>query len=113
MNLWLDDERDPICPKIQQYFGAIGDEVWVKTAATAIHYLSQNDVASISLDHDLGDPSAGTGADVANYIERQAYEGKLKPLIWRVHSKNAVGTKRMIQALKNADKFWSQMKAEK
>ena len=31
IRLWLDDERDPRTPEIQQRFGAAGDEVWVRT----------------------------------------------------------------------------------
>ena len=59
IKLWLDDERDPKNPIIQNLFGAEGDEVWVKTAYAAIQYLRQGNVESISLDHDLGLPSAG------------------------------------------------------
>jgi len=32
MKLWLDDERDPRDPKIQELFGAEGNETWAKTA---------------------------------------------------------------------------------
>lgn len=110
MKLWLDDERDPKSPKIQSEFGSQGDEIWVKTASEAISYLSQNRVDSISLDHDLGHESAGTGMDVAKYIEEQAFHGKLKPLICFVHSKNPVGSKNMELAIINAQKFWSQDK---
>lgn len=107
MKLWLDDERDPSSPTIQEKFGADGDEVWVKTAEMAIYYLSQNNVKSISLDHDLGEESAGTGMDVARYIEEQAYFGILPKLKWNIHSQNTVGKKNMILALKNAEKFWN------
>lgn len=108
MKLWLDDERDPRDPKIQDWFGAEGDEIWVKTANTAINYLKLGTVESISLDHDLGPPSAGTGMDVAKWIEEQAFHGNVPRLVWAVHSKNSVGAKNMEQALRNADKFWEQ-----
>ena len=106
MRLWLDDERDPRDPKIQCGFGAEGDEIWVKTASAAIAYLNQGQVESVSLDHDLGPPSAGTGMDVAKWIEEQAFFGTLPRLTWSVHSKNAVGAKNMTQALVKADEFW-------
>lgn len=108
MRIWLDDERDPNSPTIQKHFGANGDEVWVKTAEMAIYYLSQNNVKSISLDHDLGDDSAGTGMDVAKYIEEKAFFKTLPKLTWSVHSQNTVGKKNMLAALKNADRYWSQ-----
>ena len=69
MRIWLDDERDPNDPKIQKLFGSIGDETWVKTAYEAIELLTRNQVSHISLDHDLGEPGAGTGLHVARFIE--------------------------------------------
>lgn len=107
IKLWLDDERDPSAPNIQNHFGAEGDEVWVKTAAVAISYLRQGNVISISLDHDLGPASAGTGMDVAKWIEEQAFHGKLPRLSWSVHSMNPVGKKNMMRAMLRADEFWS------
>lgn len=108
MKLWLDDERDPNSPIIQKQFGATGDEIWVKTAKMAIYYLAQKTTKWISLDHDLGDDSAGTGMDVAKFIEEQAFFGTLPKLNWHIHSQNTVGKKNMIAALQNADKFWNQ-----
>lgn len=107
MKLWLDDERDPSDPKIKELFGSEGDEVWVKVADEAIHYLEQGGVESISLDHDLGPPSAGTGYDVAKFIEEQAFHGKLARLTWSVHSKSIVGRRAIAQAMMNAEKFWN------
>lgn len=107
MKLWLDDERDPREPFIQSEFGADGDEVWVKTAGMAIHYLKQGGVESISLDHDLGPASAGTGLDVAKWIEEQAFHGQLPRLIWSVHSLNVVGSKNIMQAMLRAEEFWN------
>ena len=106
MKLWLDDERDPHDPKIQQDFGAEGDEVWVKTATVAINHLNQGRVVFLSLDHDLGPPSAGTGMDVAKWIEEQAFHGVLPRLSWTIHSKNPVGAKNMMRALVKADEYW-------
>jgi len=107
VKLWLDDERDPSSPMIQARFGADGDEIWVKTALVAIQYLQQGNVVSISLDHDLGPASAGTGMDVAKWIEEQAFRGTLPKLDWSVHSMNPVGAKNMKKALKKANEFWT------
>ena len=107
MKLWLDDERDPRDPFIQSEFGAEGDETWVKTAQQAISVLSQGNVESVSLDHDLG-PGAGTGQEVANWIEEQAFHGTLPRLAWAVHSMNTVGAKSMTRALVNADRYWDE-----
>lgn len=105
IKLWLDDERDPCSRAIQNYFGADGDEVWVKTAGQAIHYLKQGNVVSISLDHDLGS-GAGTGLDVAKWIEEQAYYRTLPRLSWSVHSMNPVGRRDIARTMKKADEFW-------
>lgn len=107
MKLWLDDERDPTHPVIQSEFGAKGDEVWAKTVSEAINYLKQGLVTSVSLDHDLGPMGEGSGMDVANWIEEQAFHGKLPKLSWAVHSMNYVGARYMEKALINADKFWN------
>lgn len=107
LKIWLDDERDPRDPKIQFNFGSSGDEIWVKTAPTAIYYLKQGCITSISLDHDLGPPNAGTGMDVANWIEEQAFHGTLPKLTWSIHSKNPVGSKNMYKAMSKADEFWN------
>ena len=79
ISLWLDDERDPTDPNIQNGFGSLGNEIWVKTAPEAINILSGDNVTSISLDHDLGEPEAekGNGNDVATWIEEKAFHGEL------------------------------------
>lgn len=55
MRIWLDDERDPTNPLVQQQFGATGSEVWVKTAEKLINYIKSGTVEYISFDHDLGE----------------------------------------------------------
>lgn len=105
VRIWLDDERDPKNPFIQKEFGAMGNEIWVKTPEEAIRLLEQGNVESISLDHDLGE-NIGSGEQVAKWIEEKAYFGKISPLIWRVHSQNPVGAKNIFVALSNADRFW-------
>ena len=111
MRLWLDDERDPKDQCIQERFGAEGDEFWVKNAAQAIHYLRQGNVSFISLDHDLG-PGAGTGTDVAKFIEEQAFLGTLPRLEWDLHTMNPVGRKEMGRAMRNADISWGKHESE-
>jgi len=96
MFIWLDDER----PMPQGY------DVHCKTAAEAIALLKQGGVEGISLDHDLGPEWAGTGYDVASYIERAAHEGTLAPLRLKLHTANPVGRERMAQALRSAKRFW-------
>lgn len=106
VKLWLDDERDPKDPYIQSEFGAEGDEVWVKTAQSAISYLKMGNVESISLDHDLG-PNAGSGMDVAKWIEENAFKAILPRLVWAVHSMNSVGRNNITKAMQKADEFWN------
>lgn len=108
MRLWLDDERDPKNPKIQKLFNSKGDEIWVKTAWEAIEYLKTNKVKFISLDHDLGPEEAGTGMDVAKWIEENAYLNKLSRLVCKVHSQNVIGSKNIKKALYNAERFWKE-----
>jgi hypothetical protein len=97
LHVWLDDLR-PIRP---------GYNALATTANEAIKLLKTGRVESISLDHDLGPPEAGTGYDVAQWIEEAAYHGKLKRLSWNIHSANPVGVNNMRQALQSADRFWS------
>ncbi len=94
MNIWLDDER--AMPD--------GFNTHVKTAEEAIELIKSGIVQKISLDHDLGTES--TGLTVANFIEEQAFHGKLKPINCFVHSQNIVGAKNIKMALENAKRFW-------
>ena len=97
LHVWLDDLR-PIRP---------GYNALAKTADEAIKLLKTGRVQSISLDHDLGPPEAGTGYDVAQWIEKAAYQGKINRLEWNIHSANPVGVSNMRQALLSADRFWN------
>ncbi len=99
MRVWLDDVR--VMP-------AQSFTVHVTTAAEAIDLLATGRVEAISLDHDLGPAEAGTGYDVAKYIEENAYHGRLPKLEWAIHSANAVGRKNMERALLRAEQFWLQ-----
>ena len=66
IELWLDDERDPDDPFIQEEFHARPGMTWVKSAGRAIQVLGGGDVTYMSFDHDLG-PGAGTGYEVARW----------------------------------------------
>ncbi|MCO5164931.1 MAG: ATP-binding domain-containing protein [Planctomycetes bacterium] len=87
MRLWLDDLRPP--PP---------GWTWVTTAWDAITGLQAGGVIEISLDHDLGPPEAGTGYDVARWIEAEAFHGRLPRLRWGIHSANPIGVARMTVA---------------
>jgi len=94
--VWLDDER-PMPPHYDRH---------AKTAAEAIELLKTGEVEEISLDHDLGPEWAGTGYDVACYIERAAHEGTLQNMRLKLHTANPVGRERMAQALRSAKRVW-------
>lgn len=126
MRIWLDDERDPTDPTIQQEYGAVGDELWVKSPEEAVTLLQRGGVTSISLDNDLGDypfervldypngitlqnhPGAGMreGYQLADWIEEQAYFGRLPRLEVKAHSANPVAAARMRVAIANAERYW-------
>lgn len=97
MRIYLDDER----PMSEDY------DTRVSTAAECIELLKTGKVECISLDHDLGTPDAGTGYDVAKWIEKAAFDGALLRLSWELHTSNPVGRRRMEAALMNADVFWA------
>ena len=100
MNIWLDDLRNPLIfsPSIKW--------IWVKTSDDAIKYLKTGKVTKISLDHDLGEDTAGTGYDVATWIEEAAYFKNIPKLEWAIHSANPVGVENMQKGIQNADKYW-------
>jgi hypothetical protein len=107
IKLWLDDQLDNVdMPARHTPEGWIG----VKTADEAIAILKSDDVTHISLDHDLGDEKVvGNGYYVARWIENAAHDGILARVEWAIHSANPVGRKNMEAALRNADKFWSEL----
>ena len=88
MKVYLDDERT-------------APEGWVhvKTAREAIDVLESGKVATISLDHDLGDDAAGTGYDVICWIEREAVTNGFIPPFIEIHSANPAGKMKMMLAL--------------
>lgn len=98
IKLWVDDLR--AAPP--------GFNAHARTYAEAIRYLKSGRVVVISLDHDLGDEKSGY--DVAKWIEEKASYGQIPPIAWTVHSANPPGASRIVQALKKAERFWSQRK---
>lgn len=109
ISLWLDDNRDPSDPKIQELFGALGNEVWVKTVDEAINYINQGNVDFISFDHDLdnnGELLEKTGYELAKFIEEGAFDGSISKIGWNVHSRNPIGAQKIVDAMTNADRFW-------
>lgn len=102
LRLWLDDLRPPPGP----------DWTWVTSAWDAIDALRRGRVAEVSLDHDLGPPDAGTGYDVAVWIEAEAHHGRLVRLRWALHSANPIGRERMQRALERAERAWSSRRGD-
>lgn len=99
MLLWLDATRP----------APSDDWEWVKTASEAIDALAGGYFDEVSLNHDLGsDPDAGTGLQVAEWIERAAHAGRIGRLRWRVHSSSTPGREKTVKALQTADRHWSE-----
>lgn len=95
LNVYLDDLRP--MPD--------GFDVNPKTAEEAINLLKSGRVKFISFDHDLGPEEAGTGYDVAKWIEEQSHmnDDFVTPE-WKLHSANPVGRKNIEQAMTSADR---------
>lgn len=86
MKVYLDDERE-----------CLDGYVLAKTAQEAIDFLRTGNVTHISLDHDLGDNTNGTGYDVLCYIEE--FMQSNTPIIL-IHTGNASARVKMELALK-------------
>jgi hypothetical protein len=95
LRIWLDDVVE--MPE--------GYDKWITNAGDLADLLEAGKVSHISFDHDLGDRNP-TGYAVALFIEQLAYDKKINPITWEVHSKNPVGRKVITAAMKNAEKFW-------
>lgn len=95
IRLWLDDERP-------------APEGWthVRTAGEAIEVIATGGVVEVSFDHDLGVAEAGTGYELAVWIEERAATGEIAELNWAVHSANPVGRARIEAAMRSAERFW-------
>ena len=94
MKLFLDDQRT--APPVWKHV------YWPKEA---IEFLKTGQVTEISLDHDLGDDSIGTGYDVIVWIERQiALNGFIPPKIY-VHSANVSAKEKMLAGIKKIEEL--------
>ena len=84
MKLYLDDERIP-------------PEGWihVRWPEEAIEILKTGKVTELSLDHDLGDDSHGTGYDVILWIEEAVATGGFVAPRITVHSANPSARQKM------------------
>lgn len=97
VRVWLDDER----PMPNEF------SLHARTADEAIKAIEAGGVSVVSLDHDLGEDSNGTGYDVAKFIEEGAFLGTVPPMEVRVHSANPVGASRMRMCIENAKRYWA------
>ena len=109
MKLWIDDVR----PMPEDF------DILAKSADEAIEILKAGKITHVSFDHDLGDiiqtdgpiiewiKHEKSGYDVAMWIEHQAYLGTITPFTFTVHSANPIGAKRIANAMKNAEEYWS------
>jgi len=88
MRVFLDDER-------------ITPDGWVRVywPDEAIALLKSGMVDEISLDHDLGDDSRGTGYDVIRWIEEAVALNSFEPPKIFVHSANASAREKMIAGI--------------
>ncbi len=77
----------------------------------AIELLIKGDVTHISLDHDLGDDTRGTGNDVITWIEEAVINHGFKPPTIVVHSANPVGRERMIRGINAIAKAYDKTQA--
>lgn len=95
MKLYLDDLRP--CP-----------EGWVlaRTAPEAIAHLETGAVTHLSLDHDLGDDAgAGTGYDVAVWVEEAVALRSFMPPVITLHTANSVGREKMAAAVRSIERL--------
>lgn len=84
MRVYLDDERPTPDGWVRVYWP---DE--------AIALLKSGQVDELSLDHDLGDDSRGTGYDVVVWIEEAVALRGLRPPKISVHSANSSARQKM------------------
>jgi hypothetical protein len=101
VRVWLDDVRP-----------APAGWVWVCWPDEAIEFLKDGGVVELSLDHDLGDDTRGTGYDVLVWLEEQvALHGFVPPKI-AIHSANVVGRERMQRAIESIERLRAKRGAE-
>ena len=91
MKVWLDDLRP-------------APDGWThcRWPNEVIAHVRSGQVEVLSLDHDLGDDTQGTGYDVVLFLEQYAAEGGKLPEEIYVHSQNPVGVKKMVMGIESA-----------
>lgn len=94
LKVWLDDER-----------AAPAGWTTARWPADAIQLLQTCKVTHISLDHDLGDDSRGTGYDVIAWIEAAVRNQSIIPPIITVHSANPAARIRMLAGIEAIQRF--------
>lgn len=88
MNVYLDDERETPAGWLRAYWP---DEV--------IKLLKTGNVKQLSLDHDLGNDTKGTGYDVLLWIEWAVFIDGFVPPAIAVHSANSSARIKMDRAI--------------
>lgn len=112
MKLWIDDLR----PAPSGYTHIARN--YEQAIALLSNYELQWEL--VSFDHDLADehynnlldPSQykeKTGYEIAKWVEEEAYHRRIRKFEWRIHTSNPAGRRRIEAALRNADKYWSQV----
>lgn len=88
LRVWLDDERQP-------------PEGWVacRWPGEVIALLERGGVSLVSLDHDLGDDTQGTGYDVLLWLEQAVFRCGFSPPEIRIHTANPAARARMLAAV--------------
>ena len=88
LRIWLDDERP-------------SPEGWVscRWPGEVIALLESEQVATVSLDHDLGDDERGTGYHVLLWIEEAVATRGFCPPRLRIHSANSPARQKMAAAI--------------
>lgn len=94
MRVYLDDERKTPDGLVRVYWP---DE--------AIALLEAGGVTEISLDHDLGNDTRGTGYDVVLWLEEAVALRGFKPPVMAVHSANTSARDKMEAGIRSIERF--------
>jgi hypothetical protein len=83
-------------------------EGWVRAfwPCEVIALLEKGVVTHLSLDHDLGNDERGTGYDVVCWIEEAVFVRQFRPPRIFVHSDNSPGKRKMLDGIKQIEKFY-------
>jgi hypothetical protein len=94
VKVYLDDQR-PTPP------GWVG----VRWPDEAIRLLSTGEVTDLSLDHDLGDDTRGTGYTVILWLEEAVAVGGFMPPAITVHTANASARQKMLLGVQSIQRL--------